>query len=69
MGISVAAIKKLVNEKYGIKIDDEAAEAMAKMLDEKASEIAKYAVAHAKSSNSPKVTSEDIDAYKLNLGN
>ena len=69
MGISVAAIKKLVNEKYDIKIDDEAAEAMARILDEKASEIAKYAVAHAKSGNNPKVTAEDIDAYKLNSGN
>ncbi|MEM0154236.1 MAG: NFYB/HAP3 family transcription factor subunit [Methanothrix sp.] len=69
MGIPIAAVKKLVMGKYGIKIDDEAAASMAKMLDEKASEIAKYAVEHAKSSNSGRVTAEDIEAYKLNSGN
>lgn len=69
MGISIASVKKLVRERYGIKIDDEAAQEMAKMLEDKASEIAKYAVEHAKSCNNSKVTSEDIDAYKVNSGN
>ncbi len=69
MGIPIAAVKKLVMGKYGIKIDDEAAAAMAKMLDDKASEIAKYAVEHAKSSNSGRVTAEDVEAYTLDTGN
>jgi histone H3/H4 len=42
---------------------------MAKMLDDKASEIAKYAVEHAKSSNSGRVTAEDVEAYTLDTGN
>ncbi len=69
MKISTASIKKLVKEKYGITMDNEAAESMAKMLEEKASDIAKYAVAHAKTQKNPKVTADDIDAYKLDSGN
>ena len=69
MGISIASVKKLVRERYGIKIDDEAAQEMAKMLEDKASEIAKYAVEHAKSSNSGRVTAEDVEAYTLDTGN
>jgi|YelNatPaOPRAMG01_1025707.scaffolds.fasta_scaffold501255_1 histone H3/H4 len=69
MKIPTASIKKLVEERYDIKIDDEAAQEMAKMLEERASEIAKYAVEHAKSCNNSKVTAKDIDAYKVNSGN
>lgn len=66
MGISIAFIKKLVMERYGVKMDDEAAREMSKMLEAKASEIANYAVKHARDTKNSKVTAEDIDAYKLN---
>ncbi|MGC8648616.1 MAG: histone-like protein [Candidatus Micrarchaeia archaeon] len=64
MGISKLTIKKIV-KKNNIRISDNAAEEIAKLLEKKASIIAKYAVNRAKKSGRKIVLQEDIDSYKI----
>lgn len=66
--ITKAAVKKLVHENFNVIISDSAAEAISKMLDEKANKIAKYAVERAKEKKRKAVLEEDIDAYRLKFG-
>lgn len=66
--ISKASVKKLVREKAGISLSDAAAASIAKMLEEKAERIARYAVRRAKASKRSTVTGEDIDTYRLKYG-
>lgn len=61
------AVKKLVRKK-GIVVSDEAAGAIAKILEAKAAEIAKYAVARAKKKGRSAILSEDIDTYRIKHG-
>lgn len=69
MGIPKASIKKFIKNTYDVTIEDDAAEEIAKMLEARALEIAKYAVKNAEKRQSQKVTAEDIDAYKIKPGN
>ncbi len=66
--IAKDAIKKIVHENFGVKISDDAAEALSKLLDEKAQRIAKYAVGRAKDKNRHTILEEDIEAYRLKFG-
>ena len=66
--ISAAAIKRMVNGKNGIKMSDQAAAAIAEMLEKKASRIAKYAVGRAKSRKRGTVLEEDIESYRVRFG-
>ncbi|MCL5434064.1 MAG: NFYB/HAP3 family transcription factor subunit [Candidatus Marsarchaeota archaeon] len=68
MGISRAAIKKIV-KKNNIMISDIAADKIAKILENKAQMIAKYAVKRAKNAGRKVVMKEDIDFYKLKFDN
>ncbi len=63
--ISKALVKKIVKEKFNISMSDNAAEAMAEMLEKKAMSIARYAVKRAQQSKRKTVTQEDIERYKL----
>ncbi|MFI5412861.1 MAG: histone-like protein [Candidatus Micrarchaeales archaeon] len=68
--ISKASIKKIVKNGSNpdIIISDKAAEAIARLLEQKAKRIAKYAVNRAKSKDRKAITEEDIDTYRLKFG-
>jgi histone H3/H4 len=66
--ISKMLVKKLVKEKFNIAISDDAALAIADMLEKKATSIARYAVKHAQRKKRSTVLSEDIEGYKLKFG-
>jgi histone H3/H4 len=66
MGISPLAVKKMVKQ-MGSSINDSAAEAIAKLLEQKAKSIARYSVARAKK-NGRQVKEEDVEAYRLKFG-
>lgn len=68
MAISNAAIKKLVEQQTGVKISNSAASAIAKLLEKKASTIAKYSVKRAKDKGRNVVTEDDVDSYRLKFG-
>ncbi len=70
MKISKIAIKRFVKAKFGMVIDDAAAEEMATILEGKAAAIAKYAVEHSKKNPGKKkaVCADDVYAYKLKFG-
>ncbi len=61
--ISRDSIKKLVAKYAHARITDSGADEMAKMLEKRAKEIAKFAVKNAKKGKRNKVTKEDIEAY------
>ncbi|MGC8676334.1 MAG: histone-like protein [Candidatus Micrarchaeia archaeon] len=62
-GLPKEAIKKMVMKYAHASITNDGAEAIAKMLDKKAEEIAKFAVKNAKKNKRSSVTKEDIQAY------
>ncbi|MGC8669757.1 MAG: histone-like protein [Candidatus Micrarchaeia archaeon] len=66
--ISKALVKKLVKERYSILLSDDAAEAIADMLEKRAASIARYAVKHAQKKKRSIVTEDDIEGYKLKFG-
>ncbi len=66
--ISNATIKKIVQAKAKVKISDDAADAIAKMLEKKATMIARFAVKRAKKERRDTVEEEDIDTYRLKFG-
>ncbi len=68
--ISNKTIKKIVSgeSKSGVMISGKAADAIAKLLEEKARKIAEYAVRRAKSKNRDTVTEEDVDTYRVMFG-
>lgn len=68
--ISKSSIKKIVKNGSNpdVIISDKAAEAIARILEEKAKRIARYAVKRAKSKKRGTVTEEDIDTYRLKFG-
>ena len=57
-------IKELAKS-AGMKVSEDAAEAMARILESKAKEIAKFAVSNAKTRKSNTVMEADVDAYRL----
>ena len=63
--ISKATIKSIVKVNSGAKLSDKAAEAIAAILEKKATKIASYAVKNAKKKNRNVVLKEDIEDYIL----
>ena len=59
-------IKKLLNKHFNVKITDDGAKEIARILEEEAQRISKYAVQNAKKDNRGKVTKKDIMAYLIN---
>ena len=59
------AIKKIVKEKYGARITEDAVEEIAAILEKKAKNIASYAVKRALEQKRQTITEEDIEAYEL----
>ncbi len=68
MKISNAMVKRMVKENSNVAISDSAAAAIARILEKKAKTIAKSAVGRAKKQGRKMVTSEDIDYYRMKLG-
>ncbi|MCL4372305.1 DUF1931 family protein [Candidatus Marsarchaeota archaeon] len=68
MRISKSMVKRFVKTKFGMNMDDAAAEKMAQALEEKMSKVAKHAVLNAKSNNRKRVISDDIESYRLKSG-
>ena len=68
--ISTASIKKIIKNWHDsdVIISDKAAEAIARILEQKAKRIAKYAVKRAKDKKRATITEEDIDTYRLKFG-
>lgn len=62
------AIKKMVQSSFGLQITDEAAGALAKLLERKAKKISKFAVENAKREKRGKVIRKDIEAYVFKVG-
>ncbi len=60
-------IKELVKDR-GLRLNEKAADAITKILEKKAKEIAEYAVKNAKKNNREKITKEDIEAYIMKYG-
>jgi histone H3/H4 len=65
--IPKAVIKELVKDR-GLRLNEKAADAITKILEKKAKEIAEYAVKNAKKNNREKITKEDIEAYIMKYG-
>ncbi len=65
MPLSNDAIKKIVREKYGARITEDAVEEIAAILEKKAKNIASYAVKRAQEQKRKTITEEDIEAYEL----
>lgn len=55
-------------DRASVKISDNAAAAIAKMLEAKAGKIARYAVKRARSRKRGTVLEEDIESYKVRFG-
>lgn len=68
--ISKASIKRIVKNgsNPNMIITDKVADAIARILENKAKSIAKYAVKRARGKRRNTITEEDIDAYKLRFG-
>ncbi|MCL4381475.1 NFYB/HAP3 family transcription factor subunit [Candidatus Marsarchaeota archaeon] len=65
--IPKTVIKELVKDR-GLRLNEKAADAITKILEKKAKEIAEYAVKNAKKNNREKITKEDIEAYIMKYG-
>jgi histone H3/H4 len=68
MKIPKATIRKIVHSRARVKISEDAADAIARMLEKKAASIASFAVKRAKSHKRSIVAEEDVDAYRLRFG-
>ena len=62
------AIKRMMSQSFGLKITDEAAEALAAVLERKAKKISRFAVDSAKKDKRNKVTKKDIEDYIMKIG-
>jgi histone H3/H4 len=60
-----AAVKRLVKSYFDVNITENGAEAMARILEQEAERISKFAVENAKKENRNRVTKEDISRYIL----
>ncbi|MGC8662522.1 MAG: histone-like protein [Candidatus Micrarchaeia archaeon] len=63
ISLSRANIKKIVKKYTKANITNEGAEAIAKILEQKAREISSFAVKNAKEKKRDKITKEDIASY------
>jgi histone H3/H4 len=68
MGLSKSDIKKMIEKEAKIRVSDDAADAIAALLEAKARMIAKYAVGRAKRTGRRTVLTEDVDTYRLKFG-
>ena len=66
--IPKASIKKLVNESFGVSLNDKAAEAIAGIIEKRAIDMADHAVNSAKSKKRNTVMREDIEDYTVKRG-
>jgi histone H3/H4 len=66
--ISKATVKGIVNGRGSVVISDSAAAAIAKILESKASRIARYAVKRARQKKRGTVLEEDIESYRVRFG-
>jgi histone H3/H4 len=62
------AIKKLIKNYFKVNISDDGAVALARILDDKAKRISKFAVRNAKREKRDRVTKKDIEEYVLKIG-
>ena len=62
------AVKKLLKLHFGLKMTDDAAEALARILEKRAKKISKFAVRNAKKAKRVKVTKQDIEEFVLREG-
>ena len=62
------AIKKMVQESFGLQITDDAAGALARLLERRARKISKFAVKNARKEKRGKVMKKDVQEYVLKVG-
>ena len=62
------SIKKMIQGSFGLQITDDAAGALAQLLERRARRISKFAVLNAKKEKRNKVTKKDIEEYVLKVG-
>jgi len=62
------AIKKLIKSYFKVNISDDGAIALAKILENKAKKISRFAVKNAKRERRDRVTKKDIEEYVLKVG-
>ena len=62
------AIQRMISRSFGFKITDDAAAALAHMLESKAKKISKFAVKNAARGKRAKVTKKDIEEYVMKIG-
>lgn len=62
------AIQRMIKESFGLQITDDAASALAGMVERKARKISKFAVKNAKKEKRSKVVKKDIEEYMLKVG-
>ena len=62
------AIKKMIQRSFGLQITNDAAAALADVLEKWARKISKYAVGNAKKEKRNKVVKKDIEEYVLKVG-
>ncbi len=63
--ISKQAIKKLVRQHFKATITDDGAAELARILENEAAKISRFAVGNAKKANRAKVTRDDVRTYKI----
>ncbi|MDE1874170.1 MAG: NFYB/HAP3 family transcription factor subunit [Candidatus Micrarchaeota archaeon] len=62
------AIKKMIQNSFGMRITDDAAGAMARMLESRAKKISRFAVRNAEHEKRRKVIRKDIEEYVVRVG-
>jgi histone H3/H4 len=62
------SVKKLLKKHFGLKMTEEAAEALARILEKRAKKISKFAVKNAKKEKRDRVTKKDIEEFVLREG-
>ncbi len=67
-GIPKQAIKKMIKQKFGLQITEDAAGVLALMLEKKARKISEFAVGNAKKNKRGKVIKKDIEDYVIKVG-
>jgi histone H3/H4 len=66
--IPAESIKRMVSREFGLQITDDAARALAKMLESRAKRISRFAVLNSRKRKGDKITKEDIQEYVLKAG-
>ncbi len=66
--ISKNAIKRMVSEGFGVSLNDGAAEAITRIIERRATDIASHAVSTARSKKRNVVLREDVEDYSIKHG-